>query len=459
MYKLRSRVVFVYVSVLVAIYIVLVCTFLLHWDGRNIPWLFSTTKDSGGDIVQKFRRCAHASKLQGVINRTIIEKFVAKRTYAAPYCRELIAAVDATRVIEKARRYATKHAQVTINPSEYGDFIDCFGCDDFRYARAYAERPSSDEEQNFPIAFGITVYKDIEQVERLLRMIYAPQNYYCFHVDKKASADFKAAMKRIVDCFPNAILTSQSFDVKWATITVLDADLQCIKDLLDFNDTWIYYINLTGQEVPLVSNRQLVRILKAMNGSNDIFISKERKRWEKRWAKNKSAVPHQLTLFKGNLHLMAHRNFTEFITRNHVAINLYNWLRGTEVPDETFYSTLSSYQKNVCVPGAHAVDLSSDSLHFRWKVWTSYPGHPPCFGKALRDICIHGIGDIGRMVQQTLNRSVAFMNKMFFDFEYLAFDCMEQYLKNLTNKDHIDNFVYDTKTVDNWSYVRNKRVC
>ena len=41
------------------------------------------------------------------------------------------------------------------------------------------------EEQNYPIAFTIMIYKDIEQVYRLLRAIYRPSNYYCIHVDLK----------------------------------------------------------------------------------------------------------------------------------------------------------------------------------------------------------------------------------------------------------------------------------
>ena len=41
------------------------------------------------------------------------------------------------------------------------------------------------EEESFPLAYSILVYKDAEQVYRLLRAIYRPNNYYCLHVDKK----------------------------------------------------------------------------------------------------------------------------------------------------------------------------------------------------------------------------------------------------------------------------------
>ena len=42
--------------------------------------------------------------------------------------------------------------------------------------------PLSQEAANFPLAFSILMYKDVFQVERLLRAIYMPQNYYCIHV-------------------------------------------------------------------------------------------------------------------------------------------------------------------------------------------------------------------------------------------------------------------------------------
>ena len=39
------------------------------------------------------------------------------------------------------------------------------------------------EAEEFPIAFSILYYKDLVQVERLLRAIYRPNNVYCLHMD------------------------------------------------------------------------------------------------------------------------------------------------------------------------------------------------------------------------------------------------------------------------------------
>jgi uncharacterized membrane protein HdeD (DUF308 family) len=49
---------------------------------------------------------------------------------------------------------------------------------------------------------------------------------------------------------------------------VLPVYLDC--DLWKYNKKWKYFINLTGQEFPLRTNYELVKILKIYNGSNDI---------------------------------------------------------------------------------------------------------------------------------------------------------------------------------------------
>lgn len=60
-------------------------------------------------------------------------------------------------------------------------------CAAFRTERGYITKPLSSEEAGFPIGFSLLMYKDSALVERLLRAIYMPQNFYCVHVDIKAN--------------------------------------------------------------------------------------------------------------------------------------------------------------------------------------------------------------------------------------------------------------------------------
>lgn len=141
-------------------------------------------------------------------------------------------------------------------------------CGHFISSRGYITDSLSDEEKHFPIAYSILVYKSPEQFEFLLRAIYRPQNVYCVHVDKKTHPNVFNGFKCITRCFPNVFLTSKRYSVNWGKIGVLLPEIECMRNLLSFS-TWKYFINLTGQEFPLRTNYELVKILKIYNGSND----------------------------------------------------------------------------------------------------------------------------------------------------------------------------------------------
>ncbi|XP_059156034.1 beta-1,3-galactosyl-O-glycosyl-glycoprotein beta-1,6-N-acetylglucosaminyltransferase-like [Physella acuta] len=125
------------------------------------------------------------------------------------------------------------------------------------------------EEEEFPIAYTIMAYKDSEMVERLLRAIYRPQNYYCIHVDLKSEESFYSAISAISQCFHNVFLTTRRISVRWGRFSVLEPELICMKELSRYKK-WKYFINLTGQEFPLKTNYQIVKILKAFRGANSI---------------------------------------------------------------------------------------------------------------------------------------------------------------------------------------------
>lgn len=141
-------------------------------------------------------------------------------------------------------------------------------CENFIKTRGYIMDPLTDEEKSFPIAYSILVYKSPEQFEILLRSIYRPQNIYCVHVDRKTVENVFNEFSCILRCFPNVKMASKRIEVNWGKLSVLLPDLICMKDLLSI-PKWKYFINLTGQEFPLRTNYELVKILQILNGSND----------------------------------------------------------------------------------------------------------------------------------------------------------------------------------------------
>ena len=52
--------------------------------------------------------------------------------------------------------------------------------------------------------------------------------------------------------------------------SILEPELECMKELYEWDDKWKYFINLSGMEFPLVTNGDLVRILKIYDGANEM---------------------------------------------------------------------------------------------------------------------------------------------------------------------------------------------
>ena len=168
--------------------------------------------------------------------------------------------------ILKARDWQLKHRKTSISAKEY--ILRTVNCKQFVYERGYIMTIPPHEDNTVRMAFSIIMYKGVEHVERILRLIYRPHHFYCIHVDKKSPANVLAAMTGISNCFLNVFIASKLHDVRWGTFTNLLPDLTCMEDLL-YYPGWQYFHNLAGQEFPLKTMAEITTIVKAMNGSND----------------------------------------------------------------------------------------------------------------------------------------------------------------------------------------------
>ncbi|KAL3870464.1 hypothetical protein ACJMK2_038522 [Sinanodonta woodiana] len=321
-------------------------------------------------------------------------------------------------------------------------------CSSFRMMRRYITNPLDDVEESFPLAFSIVMYKDVYQAERLLRAIYRPQNIYCIHVDQKAVRGVKEAMKCIASCFENVFIASKLHSVRWGTLSVLDADLSCMAELLQNHKSWKYFINLTGQEFPLRTNYELVKILSVYDGANDIFGSTDR-RWHTRW-KYAGKPPYNIRPLKGSVHIVANRDFVDFLINNRIAQEFYKWTKKTKIPDETFFPTLN-HNPQFGVKGQYNGSRPPHKIrHFsRYKIWTQRIG-TGCHGKIVHGICILGIGDL-----PFLRTSYDFfVNKFHWNYQSFALDCMEELYFNTTINEYegIENFT--TSVYENADIVK-----
>lgn len=218
----------------------------------------------------------------------------------------------------------------------------------------------SKEEEEYPLAFIITIHKELETFVRLLRAIYAPQNVYCIHIDKKAPKDYKKSVQLLIGCFDNVFLATVSERVTYAGFSRLQADINCMSDLVKSPVRWRKVINLCGQDFPVQSNLELVRYMQSkewrdrnmtpgikqpkdkhyrtefryieVNGS---YMAQHKKRYRK------SPPPHNLQLYFGTAYYALTRPFVEFVLESPVAKDFLEWSKDTFSPDEHYWVTLN----------------------------------------------------------------------------------------------------------------------
>ncbi|NXW48152.1 GNT2A transferase, partial [Nyctiprogne leucopyga] len=308
-------------------------------------------------------------------------------------------------------------------------------CMDYITQNHYITRVLSAEEAAFPIAYIMTLHKEFETFERLFRAIYMPQNIYCIHVDAKAPATFHRAVQHLVGCFPNAFLASRAERVVYGGASRLRADLHCMKDLLASAVPWRYLLNTCGQDFPLKTNREIVRLLKGFGGKNITpgvlpppHITARTKYVHREqlyslfsfmlWTfVRKAPPPHNLTIYFGSAYVAVTRPFVEFVLRDQRAIDLLAWSEDTYSPDEHFWVTLNRIPG---VPGSMPnASWEGDLKAVKWIDMEE--SHGGCHGHYVRGICVYGTGDL----KWLFNSTCMFANKFELRTYPLTVECLE----------------------------------
>jgi hypothetical protein len=126
------------------------------------------------------------------------------------------------------------------------DYIN-YTCADYRRLSGLDSPTGGRVDNNITLAFAILAYKDAAHVINLVRMLFTAHDYYCIHVDAKSRTRIYAHLRTFADCFDNIVLASKREVVYWASHGILQANLNCIHDLLDVSNAWQYVISVSAQ--------------------------------------------------------------------------------------------------------------------------------------------------------------------------------------------------------------------
>nr|XP_046239125.1 beta-1,3-galactosyl-O-glycosyl-glycoprotein beta-1,6-N-acetylglucosaminyltransferase 7 isoform X2 [Scatophagus argus] len=305
----------------------------------------------------------------------------------------------------------------------------------------FITRPLSREEEDYPLAFILTVHKELELFVRLFRAIYMPQNVYCIHVDAKAPREYHMAVQKLVGCFKNAFLASQSETVTYGGFSRLQADLNCMKDLANSNIGWRKVLNLCGQDFPIKSNLELVQYMQSKEwrdrnmtpGVKQPVSMRHRTQLQHREVMGshvavkvpglkKGPPPHNLQIYFGTAYYALTRDFVDFVLNSQTAHDLLEWSKDTFSPDEHYWVTLN----HIKAPGSH-IDggWEGDIRAIKWRDQEGMT-HNGCKGYYVRDICIYGVEDLPWIIK----KNSMFANKFESNTFPEALDCLEQWHRN-----------------------------
>ncbi|XP_006129457.1 putative beta-1,3-galactosyl-O-glycosyl-glycoprotein beta-1,6-N-acetylglucosaminyltransferase 7 [Pelodiscus sinensis] len=302
----------------------------------------------------------------------------------------------------------------------------------------FITRPLSEEEGNFSLAYIITIHKELEMFVKLLRAIYLPQNVYCIHIDEKSPQDYKTAVQTLVNCFENVFISSKRENVVYAGFSRLQADINCMKDLVNIKTQWNYIINLCGQDYPIKTNKEIIQYIKSKwndknitpgvvqpphmkhrthvsykeyvhSGTSYVYPTKNMK----------DDPPHNLTIYFGSAYYVLTRKFVEFTLTDVRAKDLLEWSKDTYSPDEHYWVTLNRLSDApAATPNA---EWEGNIRAIKWKDQEGVV-HNGCKGHYIRDICVYGLGDL----QWIIESPHLFANKFEPKTYPLVMDCLER---------------------------------
>ncbi|KAM6147880.1 beta-1,3-galactosyl-O-glycosyl-glycoprotein beta-1,6-N-acetylglucosaminyltransferase 7-like [Erethizon dorsatum] len=288
-------------------------------------------------------------------------------------------------------------------------------CSRMSHGLRFITRTLSAEEGNFSLAYIVTLPKELAMFVQLLRAIYVPQNVYCIHVDEKAPKKLKTAVKTLVNCFENIFISSKRQKVASAGLRRLQADINCMKDLVHSRFQWNYVINLCGEDFPIKTNKEIIHHIRSKWNNKNItpgVIQPSNTKFKTSHSDPESSPtgsihvppnerfkhepPHNLTIYFGSAYYVLTRKFVDFILTDIRAKDMLRWSKDLRSPEQHYWVTLNRLKD---APGATPdAGWEGDVRAIKWRMEEG-EAHDGCKGHYIQDTCVYGPGDLPWIIQ------------------------------------------------------------
>ncbi|WP_166336646.1 beta-1,6-N-acetylglucosaminyltransferase [Sphingobacterium chungjuense] len=225
------------------------------------------------------------------------------------------------------------------------------------YPKSLQDKPSAEIALSavVSIAYFILVHRLPNQFKRLFNGIYSADNIYLIHIDKKANKALNDDILMFILPFPNVYIM-ESENVVWGGYSMVQAELDGIKYLLDKNSKWDYFINLSGQDYPLKSQEIIREFLTENNGKSYLKIADQAvtrpetmNRIENRFEELEDRISNvflkrnymkNVIPYIGGQWMMLTRTCCEFISTSSEVKKFESFYRNTLIADESFFQTV-----------------------------------------------------------------------------------------------------------------------
>uniref|UniRef100_A0A0K0ER97 Glycosyltransferase family 92 protein n=1 Tax=Strongyloides stercoralis TaxID=6248 RepID=A0A0K0ER97_STRER len=326
-------------------------------------------------------------------------------------------------------------------------------CDEIRSRGYYPSKPLSEIEKNYPIAYARNVYSDYYLVELQFLISYAPQNHYCFAIDKKTQL-FRQKMESLAKCFDNVYIPESSYDMTSGGKNQAFSSYECMKYLI--KKKWKYLFILQNDDFPLKTNYELVKILLARNSVMDIGYTnptrliKSRIDLSKKWDhKSLNFKKDNNTIFDDSLlnekmafqkgysaHGMPRESVEYIINKIDITKYLKQISIGRFGEDEMTWQTLFSDEYIKIPQWVHKSCVSEYYNEKTYMIRKAFWYKKNCKTKMLlHSVCIMGV----EMLNDLKNDYHYFINKFKSSKDLGAAICFGEYIYNKTYFNKIDN--------------------
>jgi hypothetical protein len=225
------------------------------------------------------------------------------------------------------------------------------------------------------IAYLVLVHRYPEQFKRLFKAIHDPDNHYLVHVDKNSGPVLEADIRGFLAAYPNAAVL-ESKKALWGGYSLVDAELRGMAKLLEMGKDWTHFINLSGQDFPLMTQKRIKAFLTRHRGQEFIRVLDQAKvrpdtmgrvlrHVEELGGRIIDTLATRLFLdgatpYIGTQWKIVSRRFCDFVCHDPSVERYKAFYRNTFIADEGFFQTV------IMNTAAHGEVINDDKRMIDW---------------------------------------------------------------------------------------------